>query len=513
MRSGARILGLLGLVLLFFGSLSFLGYGVLESYAVLHLVLGGAMVLGWLAASLGDLGEMLRARRTRKGANLVASSLLGIALLVMLNVLALRSSERFDLTEEGVFSLSPQAQKILDRADSSIHLTAYLEGGREPGIETLLESFAAGSTRVVTEVVDPELAPERTERDGITNYGTVRVSHGEQAANVLEPSEETLTNAIIRVTRAGQPQACFVTGDGEPSIDDSTTAQGYAEAAAALRNENFEVTSVALLQSGEVPEECTVLVVAGPQRPLSPASIAAISAWLDAGGSSLFLLPPRSGDELSPLLADWGVRAGDDIVVDEVIRLFEGPTLGLNPIVESYGAHPITLEMRERTVFPFTRSIRPASPQDGITSATLASTSASSWAESDLDAVLRESRAELDPADRDEAGPVSVAAAVYADLESLGRGVGTTRLVAIGSADFADNRNLGQLWNRDLFLNAVAWLAAEDDLVSIRSRSLRVSRVRFTEDEATTIFYLSVLVLPEFVLLLGLAVWWRRSRL
>ena len=513
MRSGARILGLLGLVLLFFGALSFLGYGVLESYAVIHLVLGGAMVLGWLIASLGELGELARARRTRKGANLFVSSLLGVAVLVMLNLLALRSPERVDLTEEQIFSLSPQARKILDSGEGAIRMTAYLEGGQNPQVETLLESFANGSGRIEAEIVDPDLAPERIEEDGITNYGTIRVASGAQATNVIEPSEETLTNAIIRVTRAGRPRLCFVTGDGEPALNDNSTADGYFEAATALRNENFEVEPLALLQEGAVPPECRVLVLAGPQRPLSDASLQAISEWLEGGGSALFLLPPRSGDEVAPLLANWGIQIGDDIVVDQVIRLFEGPTLGLNPIVENYGAHPITLQMRERTVFPLTRSIRPGPATEGLTTSTLASTSASSWAETDLEAVFGESLAEQAVENGDKAGPVSVAAAVHADLATLGRGEGTTRLVAFGSAGFADNRNLGQLWNRDLFLNAIAWLAAEEDLVSIRSRNLRVSRVRFNEDEATTIFYLSVLVLPELVLLLGLAAWWRRSRL
>ena len=85
-------------------------------------------------------------------------------------------------------------------------------------------------------------------------------------------------------------------------------------------------------------------------------------------------------------------------------------------------------------------------------------------------------------------------------------------MVVFGTARLANNQNLGQVYNRDLFLNSVAWLANQDDLVSIRSKTIRASRIRFTEGEATTIFYLSVLVFPEIVLLIGLAVWWRRSR-
>jgi ABC-type uncharacterized transport system involved in gliding motility auxiliary subunit len=362
-------------------------------------------------------------------------------------------------------------------------------------------------------MVDPDLEPERTEQADVRSYGTVRVRFGNRATNVAAPSEEVLTNALIKVTRGAAKTLCFVTGEGEPSLDDASSPKGYAEARLALQNEHYRTRNLPLLQEAEVPGDCNLLVLAAPQRALSPHILVAIGSFLDGGGRALFLLPPRHGDELTMLLADWGVFLGDDVVVDQVIRLFEGPALGLNPIVETYGAHPITLEMQERTVFPLTRSVRSASPVDGLTATTLALTSQASWAESNLALVFESSEAALDEADGDRAGPIGVALAVHADLGALGRGEGDARLVVFGTAALADNQHLGQVFNRDLFLNAVAWLADEGDLVAIRAKSLRASRIRFTEEEATTIFYLSVLVLPEFIMILGIAVWWRRSRL
>ena len=76
----------------------------------------------------------------------------------------------------------------------------------------------------------------------------------------------------------------------------------------------------------------------------------------------------------------------------------------------------------------------------------------------------------------------------------------------------ATNRNFeGTFFNRDLFLNTVGWLVGQSDLLSIRPRALRASRVSFSQGEGTSIFYLSVLVLPELLLIAGLAVWWRRE--
>jgi len=140
----------------------------------------------------------------------------------------------------------------------------------------------------------------------------------------------------------------------------------------------------------------------------------------------------------------------------------------------------------------------------------LVQTSPDSWAETDLEAIFQHQTAQLDP-DKDKKGPVSLAVAVTARLKDMGVDHdGEAQLVVFGDTAFANNRSLSQYFNRDLFLNTVGWLAGEEELVSIRSRTLTASRAQFSAEEGTAIFYLSVLILPEFLLVIGLAVWWQR---
>ncbi len=76
---------------------------------------------------------------------------------------------------------------------------------------------------------------------------------------------------------------------------------------------------------------------------------------------------------------------------------------------------------------------------------------------------------------------------------------------------FADNDQMVQSrLNGDLFLNAVGWLVGQEELVSIRSRTVRASRALMTEGQQLRVFYLSILILPELLIALGIAVWWRR---
>ncbi len=511
MHRPATLAGLIGLIALFFGVTSYFLVGGLEAYSTAHLVLGILLVSSYLASSFRDLGEILSARRTRYGANMIVYSALFLALLVGLNWLGARYNRRIDMTEAGVFTLAPQARQVLDGLDQNLQFQAFLEGGRDPAVESTLRSFEATSARVTVQLVDPDQRPELAQKFGIRTFGSVRVQYGDQATIVDTPSEEALTNAIIKVTRTEAKTVYFVQGEGEPSIDDPEAPDAYGQLRADLENEQYRVEGLLLVQDGRIPEDCDILVIAAPLRALLEHEVAALRAYLESGGRTLLLLPPETGEALIPLLVGYGVELGNDVVVDEVVRLFQGPSLGLNPLVETYGAHPITSSLRERTIFPLTRSVSPGQSRPGLTVTSIAKTSPSSWAESDLETLFDQSQAALEEADRP--GPISVGVAVTARLSELGPGEGQARLVVYGTAALADNQHMQMLFNRDLVLNSFGWLGGQEELVSIRPRTLRSSRVQFSRDEATTIFYLSVLVLPELLLVIGLAVWWRRSSL
>jgi hypothetical protein len=75
----------------------------------------------------------------------------------------------------------------------------------------------------------------------------------------------------------------------------------------------------------------------------------------------LALLSPDRAEELVSFFAPWGVKVGEDVVVDQVVRLFQGPALGLAPLVDTYDAsHEITKGLKGRTLFPMTRSVSAA---------------------------------------------------------------------------------------------------------------------------------------------------------
>jgi ABC-type uncharacterized transport system involved in gliding motility auxiliary subunit len=523
MQKGGALAGILGLVLLAFGILDyFIAAGSGHFFVLINLV-GGvfALVLWATTASRESLGALFGSRSTRYGTNATIYTVVFIALLVAVNYLASTHSRRLDTTQEKIFSLSPQSVKVVESLKEPVKFYGFFQGGQNQRAQQLYEAYHYASPKVSYELVDPDRHPELAQRFKVSLMGTTRVQYGndDQAGsgtNVTELSEENLTNAILKVTRGGSRTVYFLDGEGEADPDDTKASAGFGNFSQALQGEGYQVKKLLLAAKPAVPEDCSLLVIAGPTREITPHVIDAIDAYFKRGGNGLVMFRPPGpdGDPETPLVQmvgrDWGVFAGNDVIVDQVLRLFAGPALGLNPIVDDYDTtSAITHSFNQRTVFPETRSLTLGQGRAGLTVFSLAKTSSTSFAETDLKNLYEHQTATMSATALK--GPITVASSVQGYLETLGYAkAGMTRLVVMGSTDFANNQYFNQFYNRDFIMNAADWLVGEEKAISIRPRSLHASSFRLTVAQFSVVFALSVLLLPEVLLLLGIAVWWQR---
>ena len=512
--------GVAGITLLVFAGIAYYLTRVVSTYVFIHALLGLLAVIVYFASAKDSLGTFLGERSTKYGANAALYSLIAFGVLIALNYLGTRYYHRFDLTEAGVYSLSPQSQQVVGSLDQELEIHAFVQAGADPLLEDLLASYSYASERLSSTIVDPDARPDLAERFQITALPAIHLQYGERSNVVTDISEEEITNGIIKVAQAEAKTVYFVEGHGEPSIDDNQQSQGYGQLKIALENEGYTVGTLVLSPDTAVPDDTNVLVVAGAQRSLLPHETQAIDHYLKREGHALFLLSPRVTPELSSYLANWGVEVGNDVIVDEQLQLMRGRTFTLTPVVTSYGQHPITAELGRQggaalTSYGISRSVEPLSPegngggQTGLSLVSLAQTGPNSWAETDLESIFQNQTATIDEQDR--RGPISLAVAVTANLNEMdAEQEGIARLAVFGNAMFANNQYLNQYFNRDFLLNTISWLGGEEELISIRPRTMRASRVQFTQEQGTAIFYLSVLILPEILLIAGLAVWWSR---
>jgi ABC-type uncharacterized transport system involved in gliding motility auxiliary subunit len=524
-RRSASLLGILGLVFLTFGfvavMITFEGFGSL--FALVNLFAGAILVAAYLAFGFEEFRGLLGQRSTRYGAGALVYSLLFLALLLGGNYLSARRHHRWDVTEAGIYTLAPQSKKVVEALKQDLTMTAFVEAGQDPALDSLLESYQyAAPSHVSYQVVDPDKKPEMVEQMKITTLRSVNLQYGNESFVVTNPTEEAITNGIIRVSSGAKKTIYFTEGHGEPDLANAQDPKGYSNAKLALEQENYEVKPLLLPAAEKIPDDASVLALAGPERPLTTHETQILDDYLKRGGRLLVLAGAREGTELLPeLLERWGAKLGQDVVIDREVQLFQGPRLGVVPITKTYGTHAITENFRDYTVYPQTRTVEPsADGKKGLQATGLVKTSASSWAETNVDDVFTKGVASLDEGDRK--GPLDIAVAVTAKLADLGvqpaagagdaKGAEEARLVVFGSSMFADNQQMAQSrLNGDLFLNAVGWLVGQEELVSIRSRTVRASRAELTPAQVGNLFYLSVLIVPELLIALGLIVWWQRK--
>jgi len=517
MRRSSALTGIIGLVLIAFGLLDYFIATGFRFFVFVNLVLGVFALVLWIVSSREAVGALVGSRTTRYGANAVIYSLLFIGVLVALNYLGTLHHRRLDLTEDRAFSLSSQSITVAKNLEKPLKLYGFFEGGEDQRARSLYDSYAYASPKITYELVDPDKHPELAEKYKISVMGTTHIQYdGDkgEGTNITELSEENLTNGIIKVTKGVKKIVYFLTGEGEGDPDDTEHPEGMGSLRQSLEGESFEVRKLSLATQANVPADCNILVVAGPQKPLTQHVLDQIDAYLKGGGRAVVTLQaprldnPNAEAGLIKLMDSWGVKIGNDIVVDQVLRLFAGPALGLSPIVTTYGDHPVTKGFNQRTVFPMTRSVEPqgVNPKPGLAVTAIAKTSDTSWAEVDLEGIFKRQTATFHTGDR--RGPITVADAIEADQQFTGKD-SHPRLIIYGSTEFADNQYVNS-YNRDLFMNSVDWLAGEEKAVSIRPHTVRASRMRLTVDQFNVLFALSVLMLPELLLIIGIAVWWER---
>ena len=84
------------------------------------------------------------------------------------------------------------------------------------------------------------------------------------------------------------------------------------------------------------------------------------------------------------------------------------------------------------------------------------------------------------------------------------------RVVAVGDADFASNSLLGFQGNQDFFLNTVAWLAEDADLISIRPKEPENQALFLSRSVQQNVAWAALVLIPGFFVVAGVASWWRR---
>lgn len=524
------VIGWIGTVLVFGAVAVRMVYPDWNQYATYAAWAGLASVLIYMAGQWRDVADFYKGRGARYGTMSVVSIAVFLGILVAVNYLSTRQNKRWDFTANQVYSLSDQTIKVLQSLDAPVKFTVFDRETNFDRFRDRLDQFVYHSKNVQAEYVDPDREPTRAKEAQLQAYGTILIEYKGRTERVSSTDEQALANALIKAATGAAKKIYFTQGHGEKDTAASDRT-GYSAIAEALTADNYEFESIVLVQQKTVPDDATVVVIAGPSTDFFPAEMEALTAYVARGGKVLVMLDPpaKPGGSGQPLLTqflmDWGINAGDDVVLDASGM---GQLLGTDasvPVAAQYPPHAITEGFRLVTAYPLARSMTNLEGgSNNHVAQALVSTSPQSWAEADVTSVTG-GAVEFNADKGDRQGPISLAAAASAPATDVppppAAGNGSpdapeppptpeSRVVAIGDSDFAANFGLGIAGNRDFFMNAVSWLAQQENLIAIRPREPEDRRLTLTADQQQRIMLLCLFIIPGFVFSSGVYTWWRR---
>lgn len=456
--------------------------------------------------------------RLKASSNMTVAILLILVLAVAITLLSDRHYFRWDVTASGEHTLSDKTLQALKTIQEPVKAIAFVKEPSEEAsnVKKLLAAYEYHLKGLSFEMVDPDRNPALTRQYDIKALNTVILEGFGQSQTVKTPDEESLTNALVRLSKGRTEKVYWVMGHGERPFK-STAPESLTSIHQNLSNQNYEFEELTLAQK-DIPSDAALVVVAAPEKNLFPEEVASLKRFLNKGGSLLVFLEPYQDAGLKEFLREYGVVMSSDIVVDKMSRVMGGDFL--LPMIVSYGNHEITRNFRLLSFFSLARSVEldKEVKKKGLTLTNLALTSQESWAETDRDA-LNQGKARLDAEDRQ--GPLSLAVIVELDpKETKGEEgkeedkiTGEGKLAVFGDADFASNKFVSLAGNSELMINTMNYLVGRKDLITIPEKERPADHLMLTRNQGLMLFWIPVVVIPLLVIVLGMVVWRkRRSR-
>jgi hypothetical protein len=344
----------------------------------------------------------------------------------------------------------------------------------------------------------------------------------------------------------------YLLGHGEPDLD-GEDRDVYQAMKKAVQREGYFIAPLVLRQTGVIPPEVTVVILAGPDMDLAQSEVTALHAFVARGGALLALLDPGTPPSVNALTQVYNVSVGNDFLISGESTRTAGAQDPRVVVLGDYPDHDITRGLQGMaTFFPFAQSLSPVHEGlQGVSPRSFLVVGPDTWAERDSRQVIENNMRFDEGVDRPGPIPFGVALEVNrreffqeARISELAGAAGDSaavsfitnalrhihdstvdnrpasmftkdmisRLAIVGDSDFIANSQINLYGNRDLLLNTLGWLTGEQDLIARRARERGSEPLVLDPDQVRGLGLVGSVVWPLLVglLLTGRIVWRRR---
>ena len=483
-------------------------------------------------------------RRWVVGTDMLVRTVLVLAVVVMANYLAGKFFHREYLSEQTRTDLSERTKNLVRSVTNEVKVIIYYDREDElfSTIKAMLREYQTLNPRIQVETVDylrdaaeaqrvklkyklPESQKEDDKNFVIFDAGENqrRPLNGNLLADrdfVVDQEkgkydrpikafkgEIFFTSALLAVTNPKPINAYVLHGHGEHDFARGDEVDGYLDFTTLLAQNMIKAELVSLRGTNDIPDDCDLLIVAGPRSAISTNELEKISKYLDGGGRMFALFNSASTERFSGLeriLSRWNVIVGLGSVQDPVnslntLRALPGADVSVGAFSEHPAVKPL-LGYNLNLILP--RPVGPGKSTDNNPDSPKVN-------------VLFQTEKTATLAGDNTVKPRSYPLAVAVERAALPgvSGRGATRMIVVGDSFFLGNGPMKIGANRDFADYALNWLVERSHLVEgVGPKSMTDYRIALTASQMRTIQWLLLGGLPGAILLLGALVWLRRSK-
>jgi gliding-associated putative ABC transporter substrate-binding component GldG len=297
------------------------------------------------------MADMNQKKRTY-ASNATVYAVFTIGALVLLNLIGTRVFGRLDLTQNGMYTLSPASKEIAKSLPDPLTIKAYISKDLPPELvnvsrytRDLMDEYRSASKgKIRFEAFDPT-ADKKTEDDATAckvNKLQIQVMRSQkfevsqqflglcfqyngQSEAIPQVTQleglEYMTTSLIKRMSQKKRKVAFTTGHNE-----SDTSAGFQFLKQFVEQE-YELTTVNP-SAAPIPDDVDSLVIGGPKQPFDEKGLKEIDAFLMKGKGAIFLV---DGMAMSSPQGNMPEMRGMQP------KIGQPNNTGLNPLLEKYG--------------------------------------------------------------------------------------------------------------------------------------------------------------------------------
>ena len=526
---------------------------ILGGWGAVSYIFLALFAVGCLAALILDYKlylEILTAKTTKNSMSLGWSLLLVIIVLSAAGYFGHRLNHTFDLTEEKINSLSLQTEEALESLKEDLTLYILYKGDKisdrgrmtKEELKNSLILYKQKTTKFKIRFADTYKNHVLAEKFNLSDLPDknqkeifVFAEYEGRSVRITAPfNEQAITSALIKVKKRTSKEIYFLVGHGEKDLKDDRP-DGLKIFQQGLEDSGLTLKEWSFIQGGAPKKDPEVILIIGSRRPWLEEETRWLKDYLKRGGRILMALDPGEKHNLQSFLKDYGIDYQNNFILSPQGAFFGSAANALGAYFDT--SHPITsrLTALKNVAAVFSR----ASVVDTMekfpeewTASRLVRTIDASFAVPKLKAKIKvgnlssqtvaveikpkaEEKQDFSPPDphgshgasesKEEEKPKDLSAEKGKTTQKKKE----FRLVVFGDSDFLTNRYIHEGVNRDLALNTVVSLVDEEDLITIRPKQAKGTKISLTKNHRIGLVTM-VIILPLILLSMSLWMWYRR---